>query len=51
VAGSLTSVAGYPGGGAVALAYLGRDVTPPATVAVTWDEGRTEGRVELLPTS
>jgi folate-binding protein YgfZ len=47
--GTLTSVAAHPGGGAVALAYLGRDVTPPAAVTVTWDEGRTEGRAESLP--
>ncbi|MDQ6616401.1 MAG: hypothetical protein M3083_17090 [Actinomycetota bacterium] len=50
VVGILTSVAAHPGGGAVALAYLGRDVTPPAAVAITWDGGSTEGRAEsLLP--
>jgi folate-binding protein YgfZ len=44
VAGSLTSVAAAPDGGAVALAYLGRDVVPPAPVVVTWPEGSTGGR-------
>ncbi len=48
VVGVLTSVAGYPGGGAVGLAYLGRDVAPPMTVAVSWDGGSTEGRAEPL---
>jgi folate-binding protein YgfZ len=48
-AGVLTSVAPHPGGGAVALAYLSRDVTPPAAVAITWDGGSTEGRAESLP--
>jgi folate-binding protein YgfZ len=49
VAGALTSAAAYPGGGAVALAYLGRAVTPPAAVTVTWDGGSTAGRAEPLP--
>jgi folate-binding protein YgfZ len=48
-AGALTSVATLPSGGAVALAYLSRDVTPPAAVAITWDGGHTEGRAESLP--
>lgn len=49
VLGTLTSVAAHPDGGAVALAYLGRDVDPPAPVLVTWDGGATAGRVESLP--
>jgi folate-binding protein YgfZ len=48
VAGSLTSVAPRPGG-AVGLAYIGRDVTLPADVAVRWEGGTTSGRVEVLP--
>lgn len=47
--GTLTSVAARPGGGAVALAYLGRDVTPPTPVTVTWAEGRADGQAESLP--
>ncbi len=47
--GALTSVAARPGGGVVALAYLGRDVTPPAPVTVTWDDGRADGQAESLP--
>jgi len=48
--GSLTSVArslelGVP----VALAYVGRAVSPPADVDVTWEGGSTRARVELLP--
>jgi tRNA-modifying protein YgfZ len=49
VAGTLTSVSVHPDGGAVALAYLSRDVTPPASVAITWDGGTTEGRAEPIP--
>lgn len=49
-AGALTSVAAHPRGGAVALAYLSRDVDPPAPVTVTWDGGETSGRAESLPT-
>jgi len=48
-AGVLTSVAPTPAGGAVALAYLGRDVTPPTAVAISWDAGSTDGRAESLP--
>jgi folate-binding protein YgfZ len=47
-AGSLTSVGLRPGG-AVGLAYVGRDVTPPASATVHWDGGTTRGRVEALP--
>ena len=47
--GRLTSVAPRPGHGAVALAYVGRDVTPPADAEITWEDGATEGRIELLP--
>jgi folate-binding protein YgfZ len=46
--GSLTSVAARPDG-AVALAYVGRDVTPPANATVSWEGGTTSGRVEVLP--
>ena len=42
--GRLTSVAGP-----VALAYVGRAVTPPADVTVVWDGGSTPARVESLP--
>jgi aminomethyltransferase len=47
-AGSITSVATRPGG-AVALAYVGRDLQPPADVEVSWDEGYSKARVEALP--
>jgi len=48
--GSLTSVArslelGVP----VALAYVGRAVSPPAEVDVTWEGGSARARVESLP--
>jgi folate-binding protein YgfZ len=33
----------------VALAYVGRAVTPPAEVTVTWDGGSAPARVETLP--
>jgi folate-binding protein YgfZ len=46
--GSLTSVAEYPEGGALALAYLGRDATVPGPVAVSWDGGATTGAAEAL---
>jgi folate-binding protein YgfZ len=44
VAGTLTSVAG-----AVSLAYVARDVEPPADVIVRWDGGETTASVEALP--
>ena len=44
VAGALTSVAGD-----VALAYIGRDVDPPADATVRWDGGETSARIETLP--
>jgi folate-binding protein YgfZ len=47
-AGTLTSVAAHPDGGAVGLAYLSRDVVPPARLAVSWDGGATSGRAEWL---
>ncbi|HEX3542102.1 MAG TPA: hypothetical protein VHT75_16845 [Acidimicrobiales bacterium] len=47
--GRLTSVASRPGGGAVALAYLGRDVDVPGPVSLRWDGGAAEGRAEALP--
>ena len=48
--GSLTSVGVSPGLGApVALAYIGRAVSPPADVTVVWEGGRVPARVEALP--
>ncbi|MFP5316899.1 MAG: YgfZ/GcvT domain-containing protein [Acidimicrobiia bacterium] len=47
--GRLTSVARSPQLGAVALAYVGRAVTPPAEVTVAWDGGSAPARVEPLP--
>jgi folate-binding protein YgfZ len=52
--GALTSVAASPEGGAVALAYVKRDITPPAAVALRWDGGESDGgdspaRLEELP--
>lgn len=48
--GSLTSVAASPGGaGAVALAYVRREVEPPAGAEVRWDGGSAPGRIESLP--
>jgi folate-binding protein YgfZ len=44
VVGALTSVAGDVG-----LAYVTRDVEPPADVTVRWDGGETSGRVAALP--
>jgi folate-binding protein YgfZ len=49
-AGSLTSVTTSPGLGApVALAYVRRDVVPPADVVVRWEGGEVGARVETLP--
>jgi folate-binding protein YgfZ len=48
IAGSLSSVGLRPGG-AVGLAYVRRDVTPPASATVSWDGGTTSGQVEVLP--
>lgn len=47
--GTLTSVAERPGGGAVALGYLGRDVTEPTKVSVSWEGGATTARAMRLP--
>ncbi len=48
--GSLTSVAWSPGtGGPVALAYVRRDVTPPADAEVRWEGGEAPARIETLP--
>jgi folate-binding protein YgfZ len=48
--GALTSVAAAPSGtGVVALAYVRRDVEPPADVEVRWDGGTAGARVETLP--
>jgi hypothetical protein len=33
----------------VALAYVGRAVTPPADVTVVWEGGSAPARVEALP--
>jgi folate-binding protein YgfZ len=43
-AGTLTSVSGD-----LSLAYVGRDVEPPADATVRWDGGETTARVEALP--
>jgi hypothetical protein len=47
--GALTSVAAAPEGGAVALAYVKRDITPPADADVRWDGGDSRARLEGLP--
>jgi len=47
--GALTSVARAPDGGAVALAYVKRDVTPPAGATLRWDGGDSRARLEALP--
>jgi folate-binding protein YgfZ len=48
--GALTSVAVSPGlGGPVALAYVGRAVSPPAEVTLAWDGGTAPARVLVLP--
>jgi folate-binding protein YgfZ len=48
--GRLTSVAPSPARPAtLALAYVGRAVTPPADVMVRWDETSFPARVEPLP--
>lgn len=44
VVGTLTSVAGD-----VALAYISRDIEPPADAVVRWDDDETAARVEALP--
>ena len=48
--GLLTSVALSPARGRpVALAYIGRSVSPPAEAVVAWDGGSVPARVETLP--
>ena len=48
--GSITSVTRSPGRGAtVALAYVGRAVSPPAQVDVVWNGTTLGARVETLP--
>jgi folate-binding protein YgfZ len=48
--GQLTSVAVSPTlGGPVALAYVRREVEPPALVVVRWGDEEASGRVEALP--
>jgi len=50
VVGTLTSVArSLDLGAPVALAYVGRAVSPPADVDVVWDGGSAPARVEALP--
>ncbi|MDQ6797686.1 MAG: hypothetical protein M3011_06630 [Actinomycetota bacterium] len=50
VVGTLTSVArSLDLGAPVALAYVGRAVSPPAQVDVAWDGGSAPARVEALP--
>jgi folate-binding protein YgfZ len=46
--GTLTSVAATPAG-PVALAYVRRDVEPPADAEVRWDGGSAPARVQALP--
>jgi len=46
--GTLTSVASKTDG-AVALAYIGRDVTPSVSARVAWESGDVAARVEALP--
>ena len=48
--GTLTSVAARPSSdGAVALAYVKRDVTPPAPATLRWAGGEARARLEVLP--
>jgi folate-binding protein YgfZ len=47
--GTLTSVAPAPAGGSVALAYISRDVEPPASAIVSWAGGRGEASIRTLP--
>ncbi|HVE46876.1 MAG TPA: glycine cleavage T C-terminal barrel domain-containing protein [Acidimicrobiales bacterium] len=48
--GSLTSAAASPGGaGTVALAYVRREIEPPADAQVTWDGGSCGARIDALP--
>jgi len=48
--GALTSVSRSPGSGApVALAYVGRAVSPPEDVDVVWEGTSVRARVETLP--
>jgi len=47
--GALTSVATRPGGRAIALAYVGRSVVPPASGVVAWEEREVPAVVRALP--
>jgi folate-binding protein YgfZ len=48
--GSLTSVAWSAArSAAVALAFVGRAVTPPAEAVLAWDGGSAPARIESLP--
>jgi folate-binding protein YgfZ len=47
--GRVTSAARSPAQGPVALAYLGRAVEVPATVAVRWDGGGAAAEARALP--
>jgi folate-binding protein YgfZ len=49
VVGAVTSVAEERGGAPVALAYVRREIEPPADVVLRWDGGEATARVELLP--
>lgn len=50
--GTVTSVARRPGDRPpVALAFVRREIEPPAEVQIVWPEGATTGRVEALPLS
>jgi folate-binding protein YgfZ len=50
VVGALTSVAPAPDhGGTIALGYVARAVTPPATATVRWEGGRAPAEVRALP--
>ena len=47
--GAITSVASEPGGGAVALAYIHRDVSPPAAATVASPDGAETATIQTLP--
>ena len=49
VVGAVTSVAAERGGAPVALAYVRREIEPPAEVVLRWDGGEATARVEPLP--
>jgi aminomethyltransferase len=47
--GAVTSVARTPGGGAVALAYIHRDVSPPVEATVAGQDGAETATIQTLP--